>query len=318
LEIFDVTEKTFIGEAAMPALINVHDLFIVCSSERAPQIAECFGFNPDTVEECMDLDESVRFTSYNGYDFISCVQMEMNDDLIVLHEVNLYISKKYIVLVLPDKHNSFIRGFRERLNKNINHRDTHANKILWIYFMIFHELLSDLSDFLEGLEDKIEALAENMSLTAAVKTGKELFTQIMAVRKVAYTAKKELRSMSYIGASILIDENTLMDKRHTHYFHSIDTRLKKLYDFSESLFVLACELLYTYDSRLTMKTNDTITKLTVITLFFCPMTVITGIYGMNFVHMPELEWVFGYPAVILLMGIISLIIYLIMKKKDWL
>ena len=97
----------------------------------------------------------------------------------------------------------------------------------------------------------------------------------------------------------------------------MDTRLKKLYDFAASLYELGNELIYTYDSKLTIKTNDTVNKLTLIMLFFAPLTVITGIYGMNFDIMPELRWSFGYPFVLGLMVAISVLLYLSLKKKKW-
>jgi len=64
--------------------------------------------------------------------------------------------------------------------------------------------------------------------------------------------------------------------------------------------------------------NETVKKLTILTLFFGPPTVIAGIYGMNFIRMPELEWELGYPIVIGFMIIVSTVIYLILKKKNWL
>jgi magnesium transporter len=64
--------------------------------------------------------------------------------------------------------------------------------------------------------------------------------------------------------------------------------------------------------------NESINKLTVLTLFVGPVSVVTGIYGMNFTNMPELKWYYGYPAVILLIILICAIIYFILKKKKML
>jgi magnesium transporter len=124
--------------------------------------------------------------------------------------------------------------------------------------------------------------------------------------------------MSYTGGEILMDENGLMGKRQLHYFRNIDTRLKKLYGFADSLYELSGEILHTYDSKLAIKMNETMGKLTVITLFFGPLTVITGIYGMNFDFMPELNWPAGYPLALAVMAAVSFLIYVVMKKKKWL
>ncbi len=57
---------------------------------------------------------------------------------------------------------------------------------------------------------------------------------------------------------------------------------------------------------------------TVITTIFMPLTVVTGIYGMNFDHMPELHWTYGYPMVIGLMIVLGLTMYFLFRKKGWL
>ena len=63
--------------------------------------------------------------------------------------------------------------------------------------------------------------------------------------------------------------------------------------------------------------NETMKRLTVIGAIFAALTVISGVYGMNFEHMPELKWRFGYPMVWLLMAAITGGLLLWFKKKQW-
>ena len=63
--------------------------------------------------------------------------------------------------------------------------------------------------------------------------------------------------------------------------------------------------------------NETVNKLTIITLFFGPLTVIAGIYGMNFANMPELKWPFGYAYSLGLMVFVSAIIFIVLKWRKW-
>jgi magnesium transporter len=66
------------------------------------------------------------------------------------------------------------------------------------------------------------------------------------------------------------------------------------------------------------KTNDVMKVLTIFSVFFMPLTFIAGIYGMNFEFMPELRQKWGYPGVMVLMGIVTAFIYFWFKRKKWL
>ncbi len=77
-------------------------------------------------------------------------------------------------------------------------------------------------------------------------------------------------------------------------------------------------LLNIYISLSSQRTNEVVRVLTLFSVFFMPLTFIVGIYGMNFDVMPELRWPFGYLSVMVLMGLITISIYIWFKRKGWL
>lgn len=77
-------------------------------------------------------------------------------------------------------------------------------------------------------------------------------------------------------------------------------------------------LLSMYVSLSAQKTNEVMKVLTIFSVFFMPLTFIVGVYGMNFRYMPELDQHWAYPAVLLLMAVITVLIYLWFRKKRWL
>ncbi len=78
----------------------------------------------------------------------------------------------------------------------------------------------------------------------------------------------------------------------------------------EELYEDANNILNTYLSITTKKSNDVMKLLTVFAAFFMPLTFIVGIYGMNFAQMPELQWKYGYFIVLVLMMSISVLIFI--------
>jgi magnesium transporter len=58
--------------------------------------------------------------------------------------------------------------------------------------------------------------------------------------------------------------------------------------------------------------------LTIIATIFMPLTFLAGVYGMNFKHMPELDWPWGYPLVLMLMAIVAILMLTLFRRKKWL
>jgi magnesium transporter len=73
-----------------------------------------------------------------------------------------------------------------------------------------------------------------------------------------------------------------------------------------------------YLSSVSNRMNEVMKVLTIIATIFIPLTYIVGIYGMNFKHMPELEWFYGYPLLWLIMLGVALTMLVLFKRKKWL
>jgi magnesium transporter len=89
-------------------------------------------------------------------------------------------------------------------------------------------------------------------------------------------------------------------------------------DSIETLRDIVSGMLDTYLSTISFQMNKTMSVLTIIATIFIPLTFIAGIYGMNFTHMPELEWRIGYPLVLGSMTAIAVFMLLLFKRKKWL
>lgn len=114
------------------------------------------------------------------------------------------------------------------------------------------------------------------------------------------------------------NENRFFSKSDIRYFRIAYGRLDKMRDQAKTLRDQALQMRDLYKMHLDIQQNHIMTVLTVVTAIFAPLTLIVGWYGMNFVHMPELEWAWGYPAVITLCAIIALGCFAFFKRRKWL
>ena len=89
---------------------------------------------------------------------------------------------------------------------------------------------------------------------------------------------------------ILADNDcTLFPEEYTRHFSRLSDRIDRLYDHTQMLREYALQIREIYQSQMDLKQNDTMRMLTVVTTIFLPLSLLTGWYGMNFDHMPELH-----------------------------
>jgi magnesium transporter len=143
-----------------------------------------------------------------------------------------------------------------------------------------------------------------------LQTGKELQLEDLYFQKTQARVIKKLLHMM-LG---VMREVKVQDKLQTAHQNNIDNLLSITIEFDE-LYEITQSLLNTYHAVNAQKSNDVMKLLTVFSAFFLPLTFIAGIYGMNFSHMPELQWTWGYYATLFLMGIISFITFLWFRRK---
>ena len=114
------------------------------------------------------------------------------------------------------------------------------------------------------------------------------------------------------------NENGFFSEENLRYIHLFMNLLTRRHDSAAALRDHTMQVRDLYHAQLEVRQNRIMTLLTIVTTIFMPLTLIVGWYGMNFRYMPELEWRFGYPVVIVMSIFIAIACLLFFKKKKWL
>lgn len=171
---------------------------------------------------------------------------------------------------------------------------------------IFKEMLETYQAPLDWLSDKMDEYEKEIFLS---KHGKISVQALYYQKAKARISKKILQITQNVLTQIQVSEkheSTLQDLK--------ETCINLILHFDEVI-EDATSILNTHLNLTTQKNNDVMKLLTVFSAFFLPLTFIVGVYGMNFTHMPELQWAKGYYVTWGLMIGISIVIYFWFKRK---
>lgn len=176
------------------------------------------------------------------------------------------------------------------------------DKLVDNYFPVVYQIEDTLNE--------IDENSKNRSMEALLDDLYETRHQLLALRHTV----TPMRDLIYR----MLNSHRLTEiKKRSEYFSDIHDHLLKLTEMIESNRELTTDIRDSYLSLNSHETNRVMKVLTVITTIFMPLTLIAGIYGMNFEHMPELKWKYGYFGTLLFMFVIGFGMFFTFKKKGW-
>ena len=167
---------------------------------------------------------------------------------------------------------------------------------------------------LEQLSDAIQVVEEE----SIADPTPEVLRKINVLRKECLLLRRPLLPLRDVIDEILEGEIPLLGKKTHLYFRDVYDHLIQVIQTLETFRSTVSGLFSTYTSAVSHRMNEVMKVLTIVATFFIPLTFIAGIYGMNFKSMPELEAPWGYPAVLLVMVGIGLVMFIYFKLKKWL
>jgi magnesium transporter len=287
-------------------------IFTTVDNEQILQWLRDHDFPESFIEDIQSEDQSITYEEYDRFKLI-ILKYFVEDP-----EDRLHYEGENVVIVVT--HNTFlflgrtqrtIKELSARLYKRYRQNDS-LEYITYtvIDIMVDHTMwvIDRIDDMLEEIEDQI--FAEDLDE--------------QEVQKHLYFARRTLNRI----AKLSVQSNDVVNKIYNHF--PVKTREKLKYEFidlkehlsftineSKAYLARAGYLQPLLMGFLSNRMNQAMQRLAAISLIFLPLTFIVGNYGMNFRHMPELEWTYGYALVWGLNLAIAWIIYRWLKRQKW-
>ncbi len=270
-----------------------------------------FGLHPLTLEDIVNTEQRPKIEDYKDYIFIVLKALHYDADQgLKIEQISIIIGVNYVITIQENRKDVF-RPVRERI-KNSTGRIRKVGADYLVYALI-DAIVDNYFLVLEQLEGKIEFLEEEL-ITNPTKTTLHLIHQLkreMLFMRKSLWPSREVINILQRGELPFINETTVVHLKDV-YDHTI-----QVVEIIETLRDILSETLDIYLSSISNRINDVMKILTIITTIFIPLSFVAGIYGMNFKYMPELEWRFGYPVVLIFMAVVSIVMLFFFKKKKW-
>ncbi|AET59878.1 MULTISPECIES: magnesium/cobalt transporter CorA [Paenibacillus] len=266
-----------------------------------------FSMHDLAVEDCLSEEEQrPKIEIYESHYFIVVNSIRFDDEEIFLRALNIFLGRHFIITVTKQKINE-LRTLKPMLwEQEVSQPDR------FMYLLI--DLIVD-NYFLVG--DRIEVRIEKLEEDILMHTKKSHLNEIIGLRSEILWLKKVLGPQKEVINTLNKRDLRLIDDQLQKYFSDIYENAVKISETFETYRDLMGNLREAYQSSIANRANEIMRVFTAITTVFMPLTVITGIYGMNFDNMPELHTRYGYFVVIGIMVALGVSMFCIFRKKDW-
>ena len=223
------------------------------------------------------------------------------------HKFAFALDEKGIVFIDPG---DTVSGIMSRIIETKKWRIPSLERFIYDFL---EQMIHEDSRILENYEKKLDAIDND------IDSGKDAdLDGLNDIRCDLRDLRTHYSQLIDLAQEFEENENNFFKADHIRFFRLFSNRVSRLYGMVNSLLDYSGQVRDTYQSRLDVKQNRIMTVLTIVTTIFMPLTLIVGWYGMNFRYMPELDSVWGYPAVIIISILIVVFSLVFFKRKKWL
>ena len=268
-----------------------------------------FGLHPESMQDLRERNQRTKVDQYGDYFQVVAYGLSGGVAGIVSHEVHIYAGRRYLLTFRFEPAFDVRRAVhRWELTPTLDDFGGAA---------LLHVLLDEIVDtyfpVVEDFDDAAEALEERV-FADDVETG--LQEDLFRLKKKLVEFRRHVVPLRDV-LDFLEEDLTIIPNEAKPYFRDVYDNVYRAMEFVDNQRETLSAALSAYQASVANQMNVVMKKLTAWAGILLVPTLIAGIYGMNFEHMPELSWWFGYPAALGLMLVVCSLMYRGFKKRGW-
>jgi magnesium transporter len=276
-----------------------------------PVLREEFGFHELALEDCVHPHQRPKIEQYETYFFLVAYGATVVEGGLVDHEMAMFVGHNYLVTVRKDPP----LDLKPVLKRWDAHSKLAAEGGGYLLYILLDEIVDGYFDVLDSYEGRIEEI-EDRVFAGRDQTGTQ--NEIFRVKKELITFRRAMAPLREVLDVMQRRTVDVVTERLEPYYRDVYDHVLRATDFLDGVRDILSSSLDANLAVVSNRLNEVVKSLTSWAAIILVPTLIAGIYGMNFEHMPELHWLFGYPFALGLMAASALILYRVFKRRDWL
>lgn len=284
-------------------------------AEVIQEIGNIFNLHPLLLEDILNTNQKPKI-EYYGDDILYFTLKHLNYNpytkIVENEHVSIILGTDFLITFQEEGAEDIFEVIYNRLKSSIGKSRKYG--VDYLMFSAIDVIIDNYLEVLQSIDDDIGTLEDDIINNPKERSQNQLYNhkrEINNMRKHALPIREMLNSLLVYNENELIKENTKL------YFRDAHDHAVQVVDMLDNNRELVASLMDLYLSQVSNKMNNVMKVLTVISVIFMPLTFIVGIYGMNFDNMPELHWNAGYYMVWGIIILITIIMLIYFRKKQW-
>lgn len=293
--------------------VNWFDLDGIHETQSIESVGKLFKLHPLVLEDIANIDNRPKIEEHENFLFFSAIMLNVTDK----NEIN----KEQISMILGD---NFVLSFqqypgdvfgdvRNRIRKSIGRiRNSGSDYLVYALLDTIVDHYYFVEEMIQLKIDEIETAIYNQQYS-----DKGFMLKIQQLRKEIIELRKAVTPLKESVINLKKSGNPKVSKSTTKFLGDLLDHIHHIHDSAEVFRESINSLTDLYHSFQSSKLNEVMKVLTVISTIFIPLSFLTGLYGMNFQNMPELDFKYGYFVLLCIMLILFIGMIYYFKRKNW-
>ncbi|MET0898184.1 MAG: magnesium/cobalt transporter CorA [Mycobacterium sp.] len=281
-------------------------------------VAEVFGLHPLAVEDAVHAHQRPKVERYDDtlflvlktVNYVPHESVAQAHEIVETGEIMIFVGADFVVTVRHGEH-SGLAGVRHAMELEGSHLALGP-------YAVMHAIADHVVDNYRDVSLRMECDVDSIEEEAfSTRKGTDI-AQIYMLKREVVELRRAVSPLSVALQKILSEHKDLISKEILRYMRDVMDHQNQAADLITSYDELLTSLVQAALAKVGMQQNTDMRKISAWVAIAAVPTAIAGIYGMNFEHMPELQWTWGYPAVLTLMFSVCFVLYRTFRHNHWL